>query len=100
VDENDRHHEIRAPTVQCADEPAKGDIVIEALQTAPGFASRWNVDEREKNARHDLQEEYGERSAAEDVPPTCGVSRHGVLGNFANRSRELQATIKPFADLD
>jgi hypothetical protein len=47
-----------------------------------------------------LQEEYGERSAAEDVPPACGISGHRVLGNFANRRRELQPTIKPFANLN
>jgi hypothetical protein len=58
-----------------------------------------NVDEREKDARHELQQEYGERSAAEDVPPTCGVSWHGMLGDFANRVCELQAAIEPFANL-
>jgi hypothetical protein len=46
-----------------------------------------------------LEKEDGERSAAKYVEPACGISRHGVFGNFANRSRELQSPIKPLPDL-
>ena len=54
---------------------------------------------REKNAGHELQDEHGERSAAENIPPAGSVARDRVLDNFANRRCELQATIKPFANL-
>ncbi len=39
MNENNRHHEVRAPTVQRADEPAESHVVVERLKTAPRLAS-------------------------------------------------------------
>jgi len=46
-----------------------------------------------------LQEEYGERPAAKDVPPTAVFPRHGMLGNSRIGAASRKATIKPFANL-
>ena len=50
VDENNGHHEIRAPSVQCADEPAESHVVIQSLQTAPRLAGRRNVDQGQQES--------------------------------------------------
>jgi hypothetical protein len=73
--------------------------MVEGLEAAPGFTGGRNVNECEKNSRDKLECKDGERGAAEDVPPAGGVARHGMLGNFANGSRELEAAIEPFANL-
>src|SRR6516162_8091598 len=99
VDKNDGHHKIRAPAVHSANEPAESYIVVQSLQTAPRFAGRRDINQGKQDPRRELQQKDGERRAAEDVPPARCVSWHGMLGNFANRSRELQATVKPLSDL-
>ena len=35
VDEDDRHHEVRAPAVQGANEPSGGDVVVQDVEDAP-----------------------------------------------------------------
>jgi hypothetical protein len=99
VNQNKRHHEIRAPSVHCTDEPAESHVVVQRLQAAPRLAGRRDVNQRKKNPRHELQEKYGECRAAENVKPARCVSRNRVLGGFANGSRKLQAPIEPFSDL-
>src|SRR6185503_9948492 len=64
VDQNDGHHEIRAPSVQSADEPAESDIMVQRLETAPGFAGRKHVDKREQNPCCKLEKKDGECGAA------------------------------------
>jgi len=48
VNEHDGDHEVRAPAVEPANEPAERDLVIEGLQAVPRFAGRGHVDERER----------------------------------------------------
>ena len=45
VDQDDGHHEIRAPAVQGSNEPSQGDVVIEDLQAVPGFPRGRHIDE-------------------------------------------------------
>ena len=85
--------------MQRANEPAESYIVVQRLETAPSFTAGWNVNHGEEKSRDDLQNEDGERSAAEDVPPTRRVARHAMLRDFANGSSELQAPVEPFTDL-
>src|SRR5260370_24055047 len=99
MDEDNCHHEVRAPSMHCADEPAQSHIVIQSLQAAPCLACRWDVDEGQQNSGDELEKKDGERRAAKYVEPARRVARHWMFGNFANGIRELQATIKPFADL-
>ena len=82
-----------------ANEPAKSDVVVQSLQAAPCFPAGGNVNKRKQNSCHDLQDEYGERRAAEDVPPAGRVSRDRMFGGFANRRGELQATVEPFSNI-
>ncbi len=56
VDEDNGDHEVGAPSVQRADEPAESDVVIEGLQAAPRFAGGGHVNQREQNAGDDLQQ--------------------------------------------
>ena len=81
-----------------ADEPAERDVVVEGLQAAPGFRGRGHINQRQQNSGHELQQEDGQRGAAEHVPPARRIPRHGMFGRFANRRRKLQATVEPFAD--
>src|SRR6266704_2175896 len=99
MNENNRHHEVRAPPVQRADEPAKSHVVVESLKAAPRLASRRNVNQGKQNPCDDLENEHHECGAAEYVPPTCRVARNGMLGNLADRSRKMQAPIDPVPDL-
>ena len=73
--------------------------MVQGLETTPGLAGGWNVNHRKQNSGDELQEEDGERGAAEHVPPTGRVARHWMLRDFANGSRKLQAPVEPLADL-
>ncbi len=82
-----------------ADEPSERDVVVQGLQTAPRLAARGHVNQREKNSGNDLQQENGERGAAEYIPPACRVSGNGMFDGFSDRRRQLQAVVEPFAQL-
>ncbi len=98
MNEDDGHHEVGAPSVHRADEPAERHLMIQGLQAAPCFASRGNINKRQQNSGDDLQEENGERGATEDVEPARRISRDRMFGDLANRRCELQAVVEPFAD--
>ena len=100
VDEHDRDHEVRAPAVQRAEEPAERDLVVQGLQAAPGLVRRRHVDERQADAGHELQAEDDQRGAAEDVRTSSRVLR-GTGCSAASRigAAELQALVEPGADL-
>src|SRR5260370_8849985 len=89
MNENNRHHEVRAPSMQRADEPAESHVVVESLQTAPRLASRWNVNQGKQNSCDELQKEHDKSRAAEDVPPTRRVARYAMLRHLANTSHNL-----------
>src|SRR4029077_6253553 len=99
VNQNERHHEIGAPSVHRADEPSKRYVVVQSLETAPRLTGGGNIDERQKNAGNQLQEKYGECGTPEHIKPACRVSRDTVFRGFANRSCELQAPIEPLSNL-
>ena len=69
-------HEVRAPAVHGAQEPAERLLVVEGLQAVPGLVGRRHVDEREADAGDDLEHEERQRGAAEDVPPARRAARH------------------------
>ena len=94
VDEHDGDHEVGAPAVEGANEPAEGDVVIKDLQAVPGFGGGRNVDKREQNAGDDLQDKNGEGGAAENVAPTGGVARDGMLGGFADAGRRTASGVR------
>jgi hypothetical protein len=98
VNEDDRNHEVGAPPVQRADEPPKGHFVVQGLQTIPGFCCGRHVDERQENSGRKLQQKDDQRSTAEHVPPARRVARHRMFHHVANRRRQLEAQIEPFAD--
>ena len=62
--------------------PAQGDVVIEKLEAVPGFAGRWNVDQREQNAGDDLQAKQHGGGAAENIPPACAAGGYRMLRCF------------------
>ena len=66
-----RHHEIRAPAMQGANEPAQRDVVIQRLKAVPRLPRRRHVDQRQQNSGDQLQEEDRQRSAAEHIQPAC-----------------------------
>src|SRR5258708_18822679 len=49
VNENDRDHEIRAPSVQRTDEPAESHVVVHSLETTPRFSGGWDAIHRMEN---------------------------------------------------
>ena len=90
VDQDDRDHEVRAPAVQGANEPAERDLVIENLQAVPCFSRGRHIEEGEQNAGDQLEHEHRERGAAKDVSPACGLARDRVLHRLPDRRGELQ----------
>src|SRR6266481_1769420 len=99
VNEYDGYHEIRAPSVQCTDEPAQSYVVVQGLQTAPRLTRRGHVDQGQQDSGDELEKKDGERRAAKYVEPARRVARHRMLRRFTNRSGELQATVEPLANL-
>ena len=97
VDEHDGDHEVRSPSVHRADEPAEGNVVIQDLQAAPGLARGRHVHEGEQDAGDDLEDEDGERGAAEDVEPARRLAGHRVRHRRPDRRAELEALIEPVA---
>src|SRR5262249_42035166 len=97
VNQNDRQHEVRAPTVERADEPAGGDLLIQSLQAAPSLAGRWDVDDRQQNAGDKLQDERRQSGATKDVKPTRAPRRDRMRETFLDRLSELQALAEPAA---
>ena len=81
-----------------AQKPSQGDIVIQILQTVPGFGRRGHINQRQQNAGENLQDEDGKRGAAEDIPPARGFARDRMRNGFANRAADLQALLEPVAD--
>ena len=73
VDQDNGDHEVRAPAMQGSNEPPERDVVIENLQAVPGLSRGGHVDQRKQNSGDDLKQENGERGAAEDVKPACGI---------------------------
>ena len=73
----------------------KALLVVQHLQTRPGLAGGWNINERQADAGDELQNHHGEAGAAEDVGPTGGASRHRMLHRFLDRLAQLQPLVKP-----
>src|SRR6266853_5355267 len=97
MNKDDGHHEVGAPSMHRADEPAKRYLMIQGLQAAPCFARRGNINKRQQNSGHQLYEENGERGAAEHVEPTRRISRHRMFRGLKNGCCELQTVVEPFA---
>ena len=88
VDQDNGDHEIRTPAMQGPNEPSERDAVIESLQAVPGLSRGRHVNQRKKNSGDDLKKENGERGAAEDVKPTCGITRDRVRRPFRELTRQ------------
>src|SRR5580704_1003122 len=98
MDQDDRHHEVRAPAVQSSNEPTERDLVIQSLQAVPSFSSGRHINKREHDAGHDLQHEHHERRAAENIKPAGGFARYRMLGGFLDDGANLQTLIQPLTD--
>ena len=98
VNEDDGDHEVRAPAVQGANEPAERDLAIEGLQAVPGLAGRGHIDEGEKDAGRDLDREGRQRRAAEHIGPTRGIPRSGMRHRFPNGRAKLEPRVDPTRD--
>src|SRR3982074_1192339 len=98
MDQDNRNHEIRAPSVQGAYEPTQRNAVIEGLETVPRLSCRRHVDQREQYAGDNLKHETGERGAAENIEPACGLPPNWVRGCLANRGSGRQPQIEPVTD--
>src|SRR5438270_7699233 len=95
MDQHNRDHEIRAPSMQRSYEPTQSDSMVESLKAVPGFSRGWHIDQRKQNAGHELEYETCERSAAENIEPACSIAGNRVPGRFANRRSKLQTQIEP-----
>src|SRR5437588_1015638 len=85
--------------MQGANKPSERDAVIERLQTVPGLPGGRHINQRKKNAGDHLKHENGERGTAEDIKPTRGITRNGMLDRFANCRAHLETLVEPRADL-
>src|SRR6266478_2313553 len=97
MDQNNRNHEIRTPSVQGSNEPTQRNRVIESLEAVPCLSCRRHIDQRQQYAGNDLEHETRQRGAAEHIEPARGLTRNWMLGRLANRSAKLQPQIEPLA---
>ncbi len=98
MEQNDRHHKIGAPAVECPDEPAEGLDLVERLETVPGVRGGGGVNESETNSRDELEDHQGEASASENVRPTGRPARDLMGHGVHHRLAELETLVKPPAD--
>ncbi len=98
VDEQHGQHEVGAPPVNGAQEPAEGDLAVERLEALPCLRRRGDVDQSEQDAGGELQHHQHEGGAPEHVPPARGVSRHGMPRDLENRPSDLEPRIQPSAN--
>src|SRR5262249_37770167 len=94
VQRHDGDHRIRAPEMQRAQEPAERSLEVQIEQALIRAVGRGDVDERETDARRDLQHEQRERRAAEDVPPARRAARHRVVGAGPHRAAEASPPLE------
>ena len=78
-----------------AQEPAERDLVVEILQNIPGLCRRRGIDQRQQDARDDLQNEQHKRCRAEDIPPTGSALGHVMKGGFFDERFKLHTPFKP-----
>src|SRR5262249_55673727 len=95
VHSHDGHHEIGAPVMQRAQEPAQGLLIVQVLQTGIRLVGRRDVDEGQTDAGHDLNEKTEERPAAEDIKPTAGAGRYRVAGGRGEQLADMDSLIDP-----
>jgi len=98
VEEDDRHHEVRAPAVHGAEVPAERLLVVEGLEALEGLVRRGHVDEGETDAGDDLEHEKNHARGPEDVPPARGATGHGVGRGFVDGRAHLEALVQPRPD--
>ena len=98
MDEHQRHHEVGAPTVHGTQEPSECEIVVKRLKAVPGLGGRGHINDSQQNAGDDLQDEYRQGRAAENVPPAGARPRHAMERRLADGATELQASIHPFTE--
>ena len=100
MEEDDGDHEVRAPTVQRADVPAKSDVVIQELKAPPRLAGGWAVNQRQQNAGHHLHDKENGGGASKDIPPARIVRGCGVRGCLDHRLDETEAMLDPLVGLE
>src|ERR1700678_2268730 len=98
MNQDNGDHEVGAPSVHGADEPAKRNLMIQGLQAAPCFPRRGHINKSQQNSGNQLQNKYGESGAPEDIEPARRAARHGMAGRFSNGRCQLKAMIEPFAN--
>ena len=54
VDQHHGDHEVRAPAMHRAQEPAQRELMVQHLQTVPGLARRGYIDDGQQDAGNDL----------------------------------------------
>ena len=99
VDEHNGDHEVGAPAVHRAQEPAERQLMIEHVQAVPGMSAGRHIHDRQKNAGDDLKHEQCKGRAAEDIPPACGIAWYRVKHRVFDRRLQLQPELKPVIDL-
>src|SRR5579859_3690265 len=85
--------------MKCADKPSKRLLVVEGLEAVPRAIRSRDIDEREADTGDKLQYHHGEAGTAEDVSPTGGVPRHGVLHRLANGLSQFEAKVEPLTQI-
>ena len=63
----------------------KRDLMVENLQTVPGFSGGGHIEEGEQNASDNLKPEHSERGAAKNVRPAGCFARYRVGHRFPDR---------------
>src|SRR5260370_24648883 len=98
VNHDNGEHEVRAPPMEGSNEPASRDLVIQRLQAAPSLTRGGYINDGQKNAGAELEQEHRQGAASEDIKPAGGPSRYGMRHGFLDWPGELQTLLEPVAD--
>ena len=86
--------------MQCAEEPAKLDVVIEELDATPRMTCGGCVNEREENAGDNLKAQDNGGGATEYVPPTGSAGGNLVYGRRCGGLAKAKAPFEPVVKCD
>ena len=98
VQEDQDHHQARAPLVHAVDEGAERDLVVDVGDRGVGLGGRRRVEHRQEDAGDRLDDEGEEGGGAERVEPV-GPFRHLAVEHPGEEAAGAGALVDPGEDV-
>ena len=98
VEDGEDDHRRGAPVVEAAHEPSREEPRLDRLHAFPRVVRRGRVREREREARHELHEEHGERRGPQREEPRS-TNGDGLVGESPPERGEATPRLEKIQDL-